>query len=196
MFHGNALASMVFPAIGSGACLVLKRRFSASTFLPDVRRYGATFTSTIGRVLAYVLATPETDDDRDHRLKRVLAPEASATDMKRFTDRFGVPVVGGYGSSENAIVLMPRRGQPADTLGVPAPGQDIAVVDAVTGRECPRARFDGDRHIVNAEEAIGELVGRILRAGAHSSRRRSDPRVGRSCAKVIHVRRRSQAAYS
>jgi fatty-acyl-CoA synthase len=32
------------------------------------------------------------------------------------------------------------------------------VVDAETGRECPTARFDDDRRLLNAEEAIGELV--------------------------------------
>ena len=30
LFHGNALASMVFPAFGTGATLVLRRRFSAT----------------------------------------------------------------------------------------------------------------------------------------------------------------------
>lgn len=160
MFHGNALCSMVFPALGTGATLVLRRRFSASAFLPDLREHGCTFTSTVGRVLTYVLATPETPTDRDHRLKFILAPESSAVDMSAFEARFGVPAFGGYGSSENAIVLAPRPGQPADALGVPVGGADVAVVDPTTGQECPRARFDADGKLLNAEVAIGELVGR------------------------------------
>ncbi len=35
--------------------------------MPDVRRYRATFFSTVGRALAYVLATPESPEDREHR---------------------------------------------------------------------------------------------------------------------------------
>ena len=42
---------MVIPSLGSGATLVLARRFSASAFLPDIRAHGCTFTSTVGRVL-------------------------------------------------------------------------------------------------------------------------------------------------
>ncbi len=159
VFHGNALSSMVLPAMATGSSLVLKRRFSASGFLHDIREHGCTFTSTIGRALAYVLATPPADDDRDNRLKFVLAPESSTEDMKAFTERFGPPVFGGYGSSENAIVMMPKPGQPAEALGVPGPGLEAAVVDPDTFEECPRARFDDDGKLVNAGEAIGELVG-------------------------------------
>ena len=160
MSHSNALSTMVFPSLGSGATLILTRRFSASAFLPDIRAHRCTFTSTVGRVLTYVLATPETDHDRDHRLKFILAPESSAVDMARFQERFGVPAFGGYGSSENAITMGPAPGQPPDALGVPTAGLDVAVVDPDTMQECPRARFDDDRRLLNAEEAIGELVGR------------------------------------
>ena len=73
------------PSLGSGASLVFRRKFSASGFLPDVREYHCTFTSTIGRALAYILATPPSDHDRDHDLKFVLAPESSTADMRAFT---------------------------------------------------------------------------------------------------------------
>ncbi len=160
LFHGNALMSSVFPAIGSGADVVLKRRFSATAFLPDVRAHGCTFFSTVGRALSYILATPPTSDDRDHKLKVVLAPESSPADVDRFRARFGVPVITGYGSSENAIVMVPTRGLPANALGVPIDGLDVAVVDPETTEECPPARFDDGGRLLNAEEAVGELVGR------------------------------------
>ena len=160
VFHGNALMSMVFPAFATGASLVFKRKFSASAFLPDVREYHCTFTSTVGRALAYILATPETEHDKDHDLKFVLAPESSTADMKAFKRRFGPPVFGGYGSSENAIVMMPSPGQPPEALGMPAHGLDVAIIDPATSEECPPARFDADGKLVNADEAIGELVGR------------------------------------
>ncbi len=159
VFHGNALASMVFPSMTSGASLVLKRKFSASGWLPDVRAYGCTFTSTIGRALAYILGTPPTEHDRDHKLKYILAPEASTADMKAFKRRFGVPAFGGYGSSENAIIMAPVPGQPSEALGVPPEGHQVAVIDPETNEECPRARFDADGKLVNAADAIGELVG-------------------------------------
>ena len=117
LFHGNALSSSLFPWMASGARLALRRRFSASGFLPDVRRHGATFMNTVGRAVAHILATDPTVHDRDHRLKYVLGPETSATDKAEFTRRFGVPLFEGYGSSEGAIVLHPVGDDRPGALG-------------------------------------------------------------------------------
>ncbi len=123
LFHGNALNAVVFPAAASGATIALRERFSASQFMPDIRRYGATFFSTVGRALAYILATPESPEDREHRVKFALAPESSPRDMRAFKDRYGILCVAGYGSSENVIIMEPRPGLPKDALGVPAGGR-------------------------------------------------------------------------
>lgn len=160
LFHGNALNAIVLPALSSGAAIALRERFSASQFMPDVRRYGATFFSTVGRALAYILATPPRPDDRDHRVKFALAPEASARDMRLCRERFGIPCISGYGSSENAIIMMPVPGLPKHALGVPQEGLDIVVVDPETGEERPRASFDEGGRLLNGAEAIGEIVGR------------------------------------
>lgn len=160
LFHGNALNANLFPAMRAGATVVLRRRFSASGFLPDVRQYGCTFFNYIGRALAYILATPETPNDRDHRLRYGLGSEASPRDLAEFRRRFGVSCIEGYGSSENAIVMMPVPGMPRGALGRPEPGLDVAIVDPGTGRECPPARLDAEGRLINASEAIGEIVGR------------------------------------
>lgn len=155
--HGNALSAALFPALASGARLLLRERFSATAWLDDVRTHDVTFTNTVGRALGYVLATPPSPHDRDHRLKVVLAPEASPRDMAAFKARFGVGVLSGYGSSEGGIALMPSR-KPG-SLGSAPPGADIAVVDP-SGVECARAQFDAGGRLCNAEQAIGELVRR------------------------------------
>ncbi len=160
LFHGNALNAIVFPALGSGATIALRPRFSASQFMPDIRRYRATFFSTVGRALSYVLATPESPDDRDNCVKFALAPESSPADMKAFRARFGISCFAGYGSSENALIFTPAPGMPKDALGVPLEGTDAAVVDPDSFEERPVACFDGGGRLLNASEAIGELVGR------------------------------------
>ena len=159
LFHGNALNIMVVPAFASGATLVLRRRFSASGFLPDVRRYGATFFNYVGRALTYVLATPSRPDDGDNTLKFAMGTDASPEDAAAFRRRFGCPVVEGYGSSEGAIAMSPVPGMPRGALGLPPPDTDVVVLDEA-GVERPRARFDGEGRLVNAAEAIGEIVSR------------------------------------
>ena len=160
LFHGNALASNLLPAMGAGATVVLRRRFSASGFLPDVRRHGVTYFNTVGRALSYILATPASSADRDHSVRFALAPESSARDIAEFEARFGVTVFEGYGSSEGAIRLLPVRDRRPGALGRPEAGVDVAVVDPETGRDCPAARLDDQGRLLNGEEAIGELVRR------------------------------------
>jgi fatty-acyl-CoA synthase len=160
LFHGNALLANLFPALVKGASVALRARFSASAFLPDVRRYGCTYFNYVGRALSYILATPETPDDKDNRLKWGLGSEASPRDIREFRRRFGCFIVEGYGSSENAVVIQPSAGMPKDALGLPKEGLDVAVLDPETGTECPRARFGPDRELLNPAEAIGEIVGR------------------------------------
>ena len=66
LFHGNALMACWAPALAVGATVALRRKFSASGFLPDIRRHGCTYFTYVGRTIAYILATEPTADDRDH----------------------------------------------------------------------------------------------------------------------------------
>ncbi|MHB1784605.1 MAG: AMP-binding protein [Acidimicrobiales bacterium] len=160
LFHGNALLTNLLPALISGASVVLRRRFSASGFLPDVRRHGCTFFNYVGRTLSYVLAVPESPDDADNRLRWALGSEASPQNIAEFTRRFCCPVFEGYGSSENAVVIAPGPGTPPTALGRPKKGIDVAILDPATGAECATALLGGDGALLNPAEAIGEIVGR------------------------------------
>jgi fatty-acyl-CoA synthase len=162
LFHGNALMACWAPSLATGATVVLRRKFSASGFLPDVRKYGCTFFTYVGRTIAYILAQPPSEHDGDHRLRLGFGTEASAQDRKRFADRFRCPLVEGYGSSESVIVITRTPDTPPNALGVARTddGADIAVVDQHTMQECPPARFDQTGAILNGTESIGELVNR------------------------------------
>lgn len=159
LFHGNAIMANLAMAVGLGATVAMRRKFSASGFLPDVRRYGVTYFNYVGRALAYILATADTDGEANTTLRVVFGTEASAQDMARFGARFGCQVVEGYGSSEGAIAMHKPPDCPPDALGLPHPGIRVAVLDPQSGVECPRARFGPEGGLVNPDEAIGELVG-------------------------------------
>ncbi len=66
LFHGNALMVLWGPSLVVGATVALARRFSASGFGADIRRYGATTFTYVGKALAYVLATPASARRRHH----------------------------------------------------------------------------------------------------------------------------------
>lgn len=156
MFHSNALMAGVAPAVLTGGRIVLRRRFSASGFLPDVRRYGVTYFNYVGKALHYILATGERPDDHDNPLRIAFGNEANERDIAEFGRRFGCAVIDSYGTSEGGMYVMRVPGAPAGSLGVA--DEDTIVVDPGTLRECPRAEFDADGRLVNAGDAIGEMV--------------------------------------
>lgn len=159
LFHGNALMAAWASCLATGAAFAMRRTFSASGFLPDVQRFGATFFNYVGRSLAYVLAVPERPDEREHRLRFGFGTEASAHDRAEFLRRFGVPVFESYGQSEGGCYIVLGPGTPDGALGLPREGHDVAILDD-TGRECPRAVLDDTGRLLNPGEAIGEIVNR------------------------------------
>ena len=156
LFHSNAVMAGWAPALAGGATVALARRFSASGFLPDVRRHGATYANYVGKPLSYVLATPARDDDADNPLRLVFGNEANERAIDEFAARFGCTVVDSYSSTENAVVVQRQPDMPAGALGRPLPG--VAVLDAETSLPTADAVFDDDGRLTNADEAIGELV--------------------------------------
>lgn len=154
MFHSNAIMAGWAVGLAAGATLALRDRFSASGFLPDVRRYGATYANYVGRPLSYVLATPERDDDADNPLRIVYGNEGAEADIAEFARRFGVHVVDGFGSTEGGIAVSRGPDTPPGALGRLTDG--LAIVDEA-GQPCPVAEFDDAGRLVNSD-AIGELV--------------------------------------
>ena len=163
MFHSNALMAGWAPALAGGATTALRRKFSASGFLPDVRKFGVTYFNYVGKPLSYVLATPERPDDADNSLRLVFGNEGADLDIDRFSRRFGVPVIDSYGSTEGGAIVQRTADMPPGALGRGADG--MAVLDPDTGEERPPGRFDADGRLLNPDEAIGELVNRLGAAG-------------------------------
>jgi fatty-acyl-CoA synthase len=163
LFHGNAVMAVWAPALVVGATFATRPKFSASGFLPDIRRFGATFFNYVGKSLAYILATPEQPDDADNSLERGFGTEASERDIAEFQRRFGCRIVEGYGMSEGGTAINRVPDMPAGSLGIPQNDATV-VLDPVTGEECPPARFDEHGRLLNAD-AIGEIVNKAGAVG-------------------------------
>ena len=157
LFHSSGLIMGLLPPLIAGGSAVLRRRFSASGFLADVRRYGITTFCYVGKPLAYILATDAKDDDHQNSLRLAYGSEAPDTDIAAFTRRFGCEVMDNYGSSEGCITILRTPGTPPGSIGTGV-SDSIVVMNAETGGECPRAVFDEKHILLNANDAIGELV--------------------------------------
>jgi fatty-acyl-CoA synthase len=177
LFHSNALLAGWSVAVGSGSAMA-PATFSASGLLADLRRYGATYMNYVGKPLAYVLATPELPDDRDNPLLVAFGNEASDRDIAEFSRRFDCTVWDGFGSTEGAIIITREDGCPAGSLGRGFPG--VSIYNPDTLAECPVAQFGDDGALINADEAVGELVntsGAGLFAGYYNDQDATDARL-------------------
>jgi crotonobetaine/carnitine-CoA ligase len=103
MFHVTGRSPVVVMA-DVGGRVVLRERFSASAFLPDVRTFGCTSTTVQSGL---VLATPEAADDQDNPLRIAYAGHNIAL-ARRFGARFNVHVIDAYGSTEAGFPMVRR----------------------------------------------------------------------------------------
>ncbi len=163
LFHSNALMAGWAPALAAGATVALRDTFSASQFLPDVRRFGVTYFNYVGKPLSYILATPEQPDDADNTLRQAFGNEASEIDVERFATRFGCAVQDAYGSTEGGAAVQRTPDTPRGALG--RAGEGTVILDPETGEECVRAVFDEHGRLLNADEAVGELVSKAGGSG-------------------------------
>lgn len=166
LFHSNAVLVGWAVAVASRSSLALRRKFSASQFLSDVRRFGATYANYVGKPLSYVLATPERPDDADNPLRAVYGNEGAPSDLERFARRFGTVVQDGFGSTEGGVNIARTPDTPSGSLG-PLP-DGIEIVDVDTGESCPPG-VTGE--LVNASDA-GRFEGYYNDPGAEAERMR------------------------
>ncbi|KAH2817789.1 hypothetical protein KXV85_003963, partial [Aspergillus fumigatus] len=115
-------------ALLSGSRLVVMERFSASGFSAALARHGATVTYLLGAMVSILLATPAQADDRNHRVRRALAPGVPAQFHAAFAQRYDMALIDGYGATESNFVI--GGGEPVPgSMGKVRPGYEAIVVD-------------------------------------------------------------------
>ena len=123
---------MVSPLLAGGSTFVAER-FDAATFWATVERVRPTFFSAVPTIFAMLVSRPETQPDT-RTLRFVIC---GAAPMPReligeFEQRYGVPLVEGYGLSECTVCCTanPVDGlRKAGTVGLALPGTEVRVVD-------------------------------------------------------------------
>jgi crotonobetaine/carnitine-CoA ligase len=116
LFHANGLFMQLYATLIAGASAVVRGRFSATSWLPDIRKHGCTVTNLLGAMSQFVIAQQPSPDDRDHSLRVICPVPNPAPHERAWRERFAVPeVVTAYGMTEVNIPLYGR-------LGVSRPG--------------------------------------------------------------------------
>ncbi|MBZ2168564.1 long-chain-acyl-CoA synthetase [Marinobacter sp. F4216] len=104
LYHGTALLVCWGSVMAGGSAIAIRRKFSASAFWDDVRRYHATTFGYVGELCRYLLNQPASDQDRNHSLKKMIGNGLRPSIWREFKDRFGIETVAElYASSEGNI---------------------------------------------------------------------------------------------
>ncbi|MGW7465636.1 AMP-binding protein [Streptomyces xantholiticus] len=120
-------------ALTIGAPLVVLPRFSASTFMADVRRHRATFFYVLGSMPTLLFKQPPTPEDRDNDVRHVLCSGIPVGLHAQLEERWGAPWREIYGMTESGVDLFSPFADAdavgSGSLGRPVPTKQVRVVD-------------------------------------------------------------------
>ena len=134
LFHANGIVLGSLSPLRAGGQVTIARRFTRDRFFADVERFRPTFFSAVPAIYALLnSAADEVHPDMSSvRFAVCGAAPMPAEAIQRFEKHFDVKMVEGYGLSETttASTINPLRGvRKPGTVGLPLPGQRVAVVD-------------------------------------------------------------------
>ncbi|GEE02150.1 long-chain-fatty-acid--CoA ligase [Gordonia spumicola] len=135
LFHANGVILGTLTPLRAGGRATVVGRFRPDDFFPAVERSRPTYFSAVPAIYAMLTALPDDvrPDTSSLRFGICGAAPMPADLIGRFEDRFGVPIIEGYGLSETttASAINPLDGiRKPGTVGRPLPGQRIRIVDA------------------------------------------------------------------
>jgi len=151
-FHAMGLLLQFASCLIYGSSVHVIRRFSATSWLDDIRASGATLTYGLGVIPEFIFRQPETPHDTDHKLRMMLAVPIGEDWGAAFENRFGLRLIQAYGMTECNI---PTYGKMKDPVMAGCAGYvdddffEVRIVDAET-----------DEEVATGE--IGEIVVRPL----------------------------------
>ncbi|KAK2920001.1 long-chain fatty acid transport protein 2-like isoform X1 [Channa argus] len=104
LYHSSGFLMGLCGAIEKGITVILRRKFSASHFWNDCRKYNVTVIQYIGEIMRYLCNTPKRDNDRDHKVRLALGNGLRADTWAEFLQRFGdICICECYGATEGNV---------------------------------------------------------------------------------------------
>lgn len=160
LFHANGLLMQLGATLLAGIPAYVRPRFSAASWLSDIRRYQATVTNALGVMAAFILAEPPGRFDRDHSLRVFnVAPNLPEHELA-IRERFGVPeVISGFGMTEVNIPVWGRAGQPCPGAAGWVHENHFEVIIANPETDCELPRGEVGELLVRPKVPFGFMAG-------------------------------------
>ncbi|MBL4798065.1 MAG: long-chain-acyl-CoA synthetase [Oleispira sp.] len=157
-YHATALGVCWASAIPNGAAIIMARKFSASHFWDDIRKFSATSFGYVGEVCRYLLDQPKKLNDHDHNVRIIVGNGMRPAIWKMFKQRFNIQKVMEFYASSEGNVAFTNLFNFDETVGVsPLP---FAIVKYDRESEQPIRNKKGRMIKVKKGES-GLLIGEI-----------------------------------
>lgn len=113
LYHNSGINIAWSSTLMNGAVMALRRKFSASAFWDDVRRYNAKTFVYVGELCRYLNNLPPRPDDADNPLETIVGNGMRGDYWPEFQKRFNIKrIVEVYGSTEGVGGLLNLKGVP------------------------------------------------------------------------------------
>ncbi|KAJ4449471.1 hypothetical protein ANN_00870 [Periplaneta americana] len=107
LYHTAGGIGSIGQALFFGSSVVIRKKFSASAYMSDIRKYECTVGQYIGEMCRYILAVPPKPEDKQHKLRLIYGNGLRPQIWTKFVERFNIPRVAEfYGATEgNANIV-------------------------------------------------------------------------------------------
>ncbi len=164
MYHSVGGVVAVGAMLAAGGAVIVRERFSARRFWPDVVGSRATIFQYIGELPRFLNAAPPQPLERAHRLRLACGNGLREGVWRTFAARFAIPrVIEFYAATEGSFSLFNLEGRPGSLGRVPgflAHRSPVALVRFDPASEQPARGADGFC-LRCAPDEPGEAIGRL-----------------------------------
>jgi citronellyl-CoA synthetase len=122
-YHNNALTVAWSSAISGGSAVAIRRKFSASNFWADTRKYNATAFCYIGELCRYLINQPEQPNDRDNPVIKIVGNGLRPDIWTTFKERFGIEEVYEFYAASESNLAFTNFLNFDSTIGFTLPGR-------------------------------------------------------------------------
>ncbi len=162
IYHTSG-AQMCILALQEQATLAIVRRFSASRFWDQIRRYRVTKLHYLGGVIDILMKQSPDTKDRDHAVQLAFGAGCHKNVWKDFEQRFGITIREVYGMTETSCFTTLNRFGKVGSIGKPYPYFDMRVVDdsdqPVTAGNCGEIVLKEKEPGLIVREYLGKSAG-------------------------------------
>ena len=161
LFHNLGMLLQIYGSLIAGARVVLVPGFSATNWIEDIRKYGATVTNNLGVMNDFILRQPPKPTDTDHKLRIMTAIPVTAETQQAMRQRYGIPkLMELFGMTECNVPIWRPLDAPEEAGCSGAVWEEYfacIVADPDTDEEVPRGNVG--ELLVRPREPYGFMAG-------------------------------------